>query len=1306
MPAPAGDFGGSTPVRVKLLGPFSISMGERSTGRWERPPARRVCELLLVSPGRRLAREAMCAVLFPEVRPDAALKALSKAVFYARAALAELGPRGASLLQASRAHIWADLGARYEVDLEIHEERLRSALAAAPGLERDDRLVLALSEQGVLLEDEPFADWAVGPREHLDRMRQEARLVLGRDRAKGMGRAAPEAVAGAWEDCLSHDPTCEEAASALMRLYAAQRRHGLVESTYQRCRSALDDLGLSISPALDEVRAATSAIPRPERRPAQVLTSYPEERRLVSVVFAELSGPVTPGHHLGPEEQRELVGGALAQVVAQMEAFGGMVTSVSGAGLVALFGAPESHEDDPERALRAAFRAVTVAGLDAPGLSLRAGVETGQAVVGPIQGLAVANYSAVGEVVSAAAALQSVARPASVLVGPVTRSATEGLFEWGPLEEVATLPGAKPLQAYYLDQPRARPAGEAGRRRLAASAPLVGRKTEMSLLRDVLREGTSGHGNVLVVAGEAGLGKTRLVDECRKLFMAWVGARLGRLPLWLGGRAASYASSQPYGLYRQLLGAWVGTTPEEGDEAARRALARAMKATFGAKVDDDQVDLLAQVMGVSLSPVAARLSGLGPEQLQKARFAAVTMLLSRLVAHGPTLVALEDLHWSDPTSLRLTEAIAPLANQGPLLLVLTHRPEPDPGVSALRATLAAVPDLRFHRVELAPLTSRGERELVEALLGGTTPDDVVSAVSRGAGGNPLFLEQQLAGLLETSALTRSEQGSWRLGRAADEALPEAIERLVRSRLDRLAPGPRQAIVAASVLGPEFGLDALTTVTDLDGGLLPAVSELCSAGLLVELRSEPDPAYRFRHDLIQETTYKGLLRGQRRSLHSRAAWGLEEASAGRLEEVASLLGHHYALAGETERAVHYLELAGSRAASTFANDEAAASYRWALDLLGDAPGTAAQAARIWLELGNVDWRRGRFADGRAAFEEAAKVASAEAVVLTARALARLGAIETADHRHEAALEALEAADAQLQSCSDKDADDWVEVWLDVQLARSNLCYWRNEPEAQAAIIELLRPVVEKRGTPRQKIDFYSSLSTQRSRASRYAIDDSIMADFRAAYAAMVSAGLENELFWIGFNLGFAMLWYGDLAGAQAKLEHLLAQSRRTHEKMLELRCVTYLSCAHLRQHHVDVVKELAPQSEELALELSYPEYVGMARAMLSWAAWKEGRFADVEALTEQAMEQWHKCVVHYSWYWVGLWPLIAVLLDSGRTEHAVAAARELLGPDQQRLPEQLGSTVLSALNAWDKGDPAEAGAVLGQALEMACHLGYA
>ena len=870
-----------------------------------------------------MGREAACETLFPNLGPRPAANALSKALAMARSGLSALGPPAADLVQADREHIWISPEAPLDVDFVDHETALRAALHMAPGRARDDALSLALADEGVLLEDEPYADWALRPRERLDELRLRARLELARDRARGSGKSSLGAVTEAWEDCLSHDPTSEEAASALLRVYATQGNRHSAGHAYERCRAALEQLGLRPSPALDEVRA-TALGPNAGRGPSTPgePRSAPRgprwhtlgEHRLVSAVFVELSGPVGLGARLDPEDLRDIVGTALTAVIAEVEGLGGTVTSLSGGGLAALFGAPEAHEDDPERAVRAGFR--TLAALGAPrgrsgepSLSVRVGIETGAAVVGPIAGTR--DYGAVGEVVTTAAALQSAAKPWSVLVGPATRAATEEIFSWGPGEEVAVSPQAKPVTASYLEVPKARTTAYRGQRKMAGHAPLIGREAELGALTDALREAISGAGSLAFVVGEPGLGKTRLVQECRQRFMAWVGAGTGRLPLWLEGRSASYASSTPYGLYQQLLAAWTGVAPEEGDDLVRKALERAMKAVFQGR--SDLVAPLAHIMGLRPQPDEVYLTRLSPEGLQRASFAAMRAVVARLVANGPTVLALEDLHWADPTSLRLTQELAALTRDGPLFVVATRRPEPDPGATALESFLASDAGYQLRRLELSPLSEQAERELAKSLIGDGAPDPVVDALCQSVEGNPLFLEERLSSLLETGALVRGD-GQWQLAEAGGTDVPEVLERLIRARVDRLSPSPHEAIVAASVLGTQFPLSALAAVSDLNGDLSGAVGELCASGLLVEMTQVPEPGYRFRHALIQEATYRGLVRARRRQLHARAAWGLESSSSDRLEEVAAQLGHHFVQAGDNERALHHLEVAGDHAAS--------------------------------------------------------------------------------------------------------------------------------------------------------------------------------------------------------------------------------------------------------------------------------------------------------------------------------------------------------------------------------------------------------
>ena len=267
---------------------------------------------------------------------------------------------GKELIQADRNYIWADPDTQVELDVDVQEERLRRGLFTEAGLARDELIAEALADEGRLLEDEPLPDWAARLREHLGvGTAGKTRLALAHNQANRIGRSSPSEVVAAWEACLIHDPTSEEATSALMRLHSAQGKPALVDSAYQRCRAALEGLGLRTSPALEEVREATNGLAPFSARQNAPPTEMPielrpvrlrEERRLVSVFFAEVSTPAG-FQGIDLEDLRDMVGMFVSQLIAEVERLGGTVTSVSGAGLSALFGAPVSHEDDPNKAL-------------------------------------------------------------------------------------------------------------------------------------------------------------------------------------------------------------------------------------------------------------------------------------------------------------------------------------------------------------------------------------------------------------------------------------------------------------------------------------------------------------------------------------------------------------------------------------------------------------------------------------------------------------------------------------------------------------------------------------------------------------------------------------------------------------------------------------------------------------------------------------------------------------------------------------------------------------------------------------------
>ena len=1306
--APAGQV-----VRVRLLGQFAITAGERAAGPWPRPSARRLCALLLVSPGHRVSRDLACEELFPRLEPRAAARSLSKALSMARTALAELGEPGAALLGADLTHLWLAPG--IAVDADDRTAALHGGLALPAGQPRDDALATALADDTELLPGEPYADWADRARDRLNELRQEARLALARDRAKGAGRSGPDDVAAAWLACFDHDPACEEAAGALVRAALAEGRPEQAARVFERCRAALEQLGLRISPSLERIyapaivaHAAEPPLPPPELIPPSASARPPrEERRPVTVLFAEVAAPAGLAGTIGLEALRDLVGGSLAVVIAEVEALGGIVTSVSGRGLQAMFGAPEAHEDDPERAVRAAYRALSAtAGTARPanaGPGLRIGIESGPALVGPIGGGAKVEYAALGDVVSVAAALQAAARPGSVLVGPVTAAVTAHLFSWGTREEVALTPDDKPLAASYLDAPRATAAER--RPRLGGRARLVGRQPELRALDSALHDAVAGRGHVIKLIGEPGIGKTRLAQESRKRFIAWVGAGSGRRPLWLEGRGVSYASATPYGLYRQLIANWIGVALDQPPAVIRAALTDALTRLLG---NTNLLASLAYLMGLPEAEWAPGAQApetgdrIGPGELQRRTFAAVRALVARFAAVGPTVLVLEDLHWADPTSLRLTAELAELAEHRPLLLIATSRPGPH-----------ALPPGR--EIRLRPLADDAATALATSLLGKVGGPQVLAAALANADGNPLFLEERLAEMLEAGTLVR-DAGAWQLREPASPPLPQLLERLVRARVDRLSPPAADAIRAAAVLGAEFTdrlLAAMLGTTP--AALAPVLDEMRSSDLVHPHPHETSgPVFRFRHALIQEATYLALLRAERRDLHTSAARALEAAASDRLPEIAAILGRHYATAENTDRALHYLELAGDHATDAFANDEAIASFLEALAVTEQAgDGAAADAVRLHAKLANVQWRTARYGEARDAFRAALRLASAGPrpldPVLRAHLHIRLGRLELTESRFAAAAVAFDAAEALLGAGAGRaDTTDeaatgqWLELMID---GRASLYLWRFDLDLVRATLEQVRPVLEAHGRPARKTAFNRFWTMQKLLRNRLRPDGEDIASVRAAVALAEQPGEDRDKD-VGYAtdfLGWVLLLRGDLAAATEELTKSLNLAERIGETILRDIALSSLTLAAMRRHDTQAVRALLPRAFTASGDVGtkFDGRIAVNMSVTAWLAWQDGRSdevlrlaAEIESLDlvnagSAGMQRW-----------VYLFPLIAVRLQAGEIDEAAEAARRIIDPGQQLLSDDLMAALTEACHAQDQGNAAETTERLTEALALA------
>jgi ABC-type oligopeptide transport system substrate-binding subunit len=596
-------------------------------------------------------------------------------------------------------------------------------------------------------------------------------------------------------------------------------------------------------------------------------------------------------------------------------------------------------------------------GWGAEGFGVRVGAATGAVVVGEVGAGSRVEYAAFGDTVNVAARLQSAAEPGSVLVDDATHRAVEGLFEWGERQELELKGKSEGVVAWPVAGVAA--AGRTQRGLPGVETRLVGRSRELGLGREALEALRAGRGGVLVVAGDAGIGKTRLLNELREL-----AEREGSC--WLEGRCVSYGESLPYWPFRDLLrGEWIGAGGEEPELRVRVGLRRRLEQLFDGRANE-LYPYLGGLLEVALEhEAAARTSQLSPEALQWRTFEVVGQLFARLSEDAPLVLALEDLHWADPTSVQLLEQLLSLAEEAPVLLVLSLRPERDHAAWGLREHASREFPHLLREIDLGPLGD-ADGELLAALVApATLPAELERRVLEAADGNPFFLEELVRSLADVGALVRTDDG-WRFDHAVEVEVPPTVEKAILARLDRLSAPARDLVTAASALGRTFALPLLEGVL----GEVPAepLHELQRLGLVRQSRRWPQPEYRFRHALIQETAYRTLLAEQRTQLHRRAAEWLEERYAERDAEALGLLAYHWLRAEDEEKAADYLLRAGDKARLEYALDEAIEHYRDLLPLL-ERRGERQEIALVLFKLALALHTSLRFAEANAAYQRA-------------------------------------------------------------------------------------------------------------------------------------------------------------------------------------------------------------------------------------------------------------------------------------------------------------------------------------------------
>lgn len=699
-------------------------------------------------------------------------------------------------------------------------------------------------------------------------------------------------------------------------------------------RAVLGDA--AVDAAISGLRTKLAAMEAIGRAPAKerVKPELGGERRIVTVMFADVSGFTALSEKMDPETVREIMNGCFEILVPIIDKFEGTVDKFIGDEIMALFGAPTTHENDPERALFTALE--MTAALDKfnrerhVGLGLHFGINTGPVIAGGIGAGSKEGYSVMGDAVNVAKRLEENSKRGEILVGHDTYRLTADSFVFATPAPIKVKGRREAVLAHRL-MDRAQPSREVHISRQSVRSPMVGRVAELSELQACMQRLSKGSGGIVSIIGEAGMGKSRLLEEMRDLALDAVADN--RLQ-WLEGHNLSIGREMSYWVFQVILRQYCGIAEEDTEAAARQKLRTRMESLFRDEVDDI-LPYLARLISIeSETEQEQRTKYLDAEAMRGQLYRAMRRFVEKLAERCPLALVFEDLHWADESSVALLEHLMPMTRRHAFLICGVSRPDPGSPAAHLRHIASNTYRDVYVEIVLEPLGRGQNNALIASLL---DVDQILPALAgpilAKSEGNPYFTEEIVRSLIERGQITRSSGSEeWQIAEGIDRlSIPDTIQAVIMARIDRLDGEVRQALRIASVIGRSFLYRILRGVWTADVSLDHHLSLLESLEMIQEKRRIPELEYMFSHALSQEATYESILLQKRRELHAKVAQVIEATFAERLEEFCSLLAYHYARAEEWEKARDYLFRAGDQAGGVAADSEALAYYRHALEL---------------------------------------------------------------------------------------------------------------------------------------------------------------------------------------------------------------------------------------------------------------------------------------------------------------------------------------------------------------------------------------
>lgn len=985
----------------------------------------------------------------------------------------------------------------------------------------------------------------------------------------------------------------------------------------------------------------------------------------MTVVFADMTESVRRTSGLTAEEATELVNPLLESMVELMIRYGGRIDRFLGDGVLAVFGVPTIHEDDPIRAVRAALdlreRASEL------GLAVTVGINTGRVYFGPVGSSLHEELTVMGPTVNLAARFQSISAPGQVLVGEATHRHVHASFSLTPVS-LAVKGIAEPVNAFSAERLLDHPDKVRGIQGLWAE--MIGRDQELQRLHAAFDSG----GTTYALVGPAGVGKSRLAAE----FHRYVSDGGG---VWMEGRALELTAGVGYGPFLDMFTRYLRPSP------SLAALLSSLDQLVGqGSLTSDRAEaiapFLAHLLGHSLGDQRdLRVTESSAEQRKTLTINALVDYLLAIASTAAMVLFLEDLHWADGLTIETVLRLHKAARDQPLLLLVSYRPQID-GPAAQLARLREAPQGYFE-MTLHELTREQTQQLILRLLevSGIAPS-LESQVLDHAQGNPFYVEELIRSLIQKGAITKNN-GRWQITAPTNTLeLPESVEGVLMSRFDRLPNQIRTASRAASILDRTFSEQMFAAIAG--EALIPALESMVEAGITCLEKTEPVPHYSFLHALTRQAVYENLLPSQRAELHERAGSALEKAGDFDVEQLA----HHYQRSRNHPKAVEYLLKAAEHSLASFLGETALLYLDLGLDRINQLPALEQPAlrARARTSRGELLERMAQHQEARGELEAALSEMQPDPLE-ESRIWRLLGQTHRLEGHFERAHQSYDQAEEALDRLSDRDSLVAHRAWIEVQKERAYALYFGGRGRELPAHNERVKSVVKGYGTAAQQADHLFGEMLSGFVRDRFVVSETTVATARRALHLAQTGADPGRVAEGYFVLGFSLLWGDQVEEAAEMLGQAVEETRRVGALMEECRARAYHAIALRRAGLVDEAEAGARESLELAAQLGDSYYVGHARAVLCWVGWKRGNGTCTRA-GEEAYKAWGEyedrghAGLNTEFAWMAVWPLMAAAFERGDFDGAVEHLRFLSTPWERPLPAALQQAVDEAISVPD------------------------